>query len=207
MYPFDYQGIPLTHQKVVPGNTITSLSAYCYKYRVYRLNFDAGTAGNAIVVNDWVREAGGDAKPCGMVRYISAITGTWAGNDAAGYLLIDSWNGVAWSDGAKLQVAADATMADVNQPAAIVEATDAEYSLAGTLQFKQKLAQYALVIVYANTVLVGISGGKPDQTALIGIPLLAGSSIALSDHNAVTNFKCVDYVSQSASILQVEFFF
>ena len=118
-----------------------------------------------------------------------------------------SWTGTAWTNDEEIKVAAGATMANVNQAAAIVEATDAEYNLAKMLLYKGWLAKYALVVCYANTALIGFDGGKPDQTALIGIPLVANASIELRDHNAITNFKCVDYVAASASILQVTFCF
>ena len=209
MYPLNYHGRPLTSQKVAPANTVTSLSAYCYKYCLYKLNFDAGTADNAIVVGDWVVGAASGA--VGKVVYLSAITGSWAANTAAGYVLIDSWNGTAWTDGEKIKVAADATMADVNQPAAIVEASDAEYNLAYRLPYKGKLAACAFVKVYDATsthgVLIGIDGGIPDQTALIGIPMLSGDELWLEDYNSITNFQCVDYTASDASVVYVQFFF
>uniref|UniRef100_A0A6M3KZK4 Uncharacterized protein n=1 Tax=viral metagenome TaxID=1070528 RepID=A0A6M3KZK4_9ZZZZ len=203
MLNFEFLGLPLTHQKVVPGNTITSLSEYCYKYRIFKLNFDAGT--DEIVANDWV--VGATSGAVGRVKYISVTSGTWAGDNVVGYLLIDSWNGTAWTNNEKIKVAADATMADVNQAAAIVEATDAEYTLAGMLIFKHMLARTALVVCYANTALTDDTGGKPDQTALIGTPMVANASYLMKSYNAIKNFKAVDYTAASASILQVKFCF
>lgn len=202
---FSYDGIALTHQKVVPGDVITALSAYCYKYQVYRLNFDAGT--DEIVAGDWITDAGSPYAK-GKVLSVTVTSGDFgAGNDAAGYILFDSWDGGAWTNNQKIKVAADATMADINQVAAIVEATDAEYASVYRLQYKHLKAKSALVVVYANTALVGITGGKPDQTARIGTPMIANSSIRLKDHNAISNFYCVDYTSLSASIVQVDFYF
>ena len=202
---YDYDGIPLCHQKITPGNTITALSSYCYKYQVYRLNFD--DADSEIVAGDWLVEAGTGARAVAKVLYVSSTAWT----DGVGYLLYDSWNGVAWTDDAEIKVAAGATMANVNQPAAVVEATDAEYGLANRLQYKHLLARCALVIIYDATatdaVLIGINGGKPDQTALIGTPLVASSSIKLKDHNEISSFKCVDYTSGMNSVVQVDFFF
>jgi hypothetical protein len=204
MYPLNYRGVALTHQKVVPGNTITSLSAYCYKYRLYVLNYDAGT--DEIVDGDWV--IGASSGAVGKVVDVILSGGDWVdGNNAAGYLLIDSWNGTAWTNNEKIKVAADATCGDVDQAAAIVEASDTQYDSVYRLKYKDHLAQSALVVVYANTALIGIDGGKPDQTALIGIPMVANSSFELEDHNDIVNFKCVDYTASSASILQVQYFF
>jgi hypothetical protein len=121
--------------------------------------------------------------------------------------LIDSWNGTAWTNNEKLGMGADTTMADVDQVAAIVEATDAEYILAGTSEYKGMTARTAQVICYANTLLCGISGDTPDQTALIGLPLTAGSGLKLPDADAMAGFKCIDYASGSAGIAQVRFFF
>lgn len=205
MLNFSYVGLPLTHQKVVPGNVITSLSAYCYKYRLYVLNFDAGTAGNAIADDDWVYGVTSLTKA--RVRKMVLSGGTWAGNNAYGYCLIDSWDGTAWTDNEKIQVAADATMADVDQVAAIVEATDAQYDAVGMLPYKHKMARFAQVICYANTALISLTGAKPNQTLLAGLPLSAGSGISITDCNAITGFRCVDYVAGTASILQVTFFF
>ena len=203
MESYEYVGRPLTHQKVVPGNTITSLSEHCYLYKCHRLNFDAGT--DAIVAGDWV--IGATSGAVGKVLYISIASGSWAGDDAAGYMLIDSWNAVAWTNNEKIKVAADATCGDVNQAAGIVEATDVEYILAGRLQFKGKPAIYAYVVAYANTALIGVTGGKPDQTALIGTPLVANAVLEIRDPEAIKDFKCVDYTAASASVVQVDFFF
>ncbi len=200
---YDYDGIPLCHQKITPGNTITGLSSYCYKYQVYRLNFD--DADSEITVGDWIVGVGSGA--IGKVVYITSTAWT----NGVGYLLYDSWNGTAWTDDEEIQVGAGATMADVNQPAAVVEATDSEYGLASRIQYKHLLARCALVIVYDATatdaILMGITGGKPDQTALIGTPLVASSSIKLKDHNEISSFKCVDYTSGMNSVVQVDFFF
>lgn len=201
MYVFEDLGIALTHQKVVPGDTATGLSAYCYKYKVYRLNFD--DADSEIAAGDWIIEAGTGARAVGRVLYVSSTAWT----NGVGYLLYDSWNGTAWTNDAEIKVAAGATMANVNQPAAVVEATDAEYILADRIQFKRMTAKSALVVVYANTALTSRTGAKPDQTALIGTPMVANSSILLKSAVEMANFYCIDYTSGSASIIQVDFSF
>jgi len=201
MIVFEDLGLALTHQKIVPGNTVTGLSAYCYKYKVYRLNFD--DADSEIAAGDWLVEAGTGARAVAKALYVTSTAWT----NGVGYALIDSWNGTAWTNDAEIKVAAGATMANVNQAAAIVEATDAEYILAGRFEYKGLTAKSALVVCYANTALLGINGGKPDQTALIGTPMVANSSIMLKTADHMANFKCIDYTSGSASIIQVDFFF
>ena len=34
-----------------------------------------------------------------VLEYLVLTSGTWAGNDAAGYMLLSNWNGVAWTSG------------------------------------------------------------------------------------------------------------
>ena len=199
MLTYEYLGIPLTHQKVTPGNTITSLSEYCYKYRCFRLNFN--DADVEIAVNDWV--VGASSGATAKVRYI--YSSGWS--NGSGYAIIDSWNGTAWTNDEEIKVAAGSTMANVNQAAAIVEATDAEYDSAGVRIYKHLEARTALVVCYANTALIDDTGGKPDQTALIGTPMVANSSYLMKSYDAIKRFKCVDYTAASASILQVKFNF
>jgi hypothetical protein len=199
MLNFDYYGIPLTHQKIVPGNTATALSAYCYKYKLYRLNFD--DADTEIHVGDWV--VGASSGAVAKVRYITSTAWT----NGVGYALIDSWNGIAWTNNEEIKAAADATCANVDQAAAIVEASDAEYLLAAVKQYKDLVARFALVTCTAQTALANIDGGIPDQTALVGIPLWANSSFPIHDASGIAAFKVIDYTAGSASTIQVEFFF
>ncbi len=193
MLTFEYLGMPLTHQKIVPGNTATALSANCYYYQRWKLNFDAGT--DAIVAGDWI--VGATSGAAGCVVSITVESGTWAGDNVVGYLIIDSMVGT-FANNEKLKVAADATMADVNG-LAIPIPEDYDY--------KGMSAKAALVCVYANTALINNQRGKPDQTALIGIPMVANSSYILRDMNEIKTFKCIDYVAASASIVQVTFYF
>jgi hypothetical protein len=73
--------------------------------------------------------------------------------------------------------------------------------------YKNARAKYALMSCYANTLLTDDTGAIPDQTALIGTPLTAGSSYASHSYTAISKFKCIDYASGSAGILQVKFCF
>lgn len=191
-------GRALQHQKIVPGNTITSVSANCCTYKRWRLNYDAGS--DEIVAGDWIVEATSGA--VGKVLSIVLSTGGWgSGNDAAGYMIIDSKVGTFQNNEA-IKVAADATCAVVNEPV-----TGDATEVAEDYEHKGMLAKAMLVNVYANTALCAWDGGKPDQTALIGQPLVANSSIIITDENAIRAFKCVDYTSGSTSIVQLTFYF
>ena len=193
MLVFEDLGTPLTHQKITPGNTITSLSKTCYQYTRYKLNFDDGDT--AIVAGDWITGASSGA--IAKVVTVNADTSTWTNN--TGNLILDSWTGTAFTDNEEIKVGAGSTMANVN--GVLIPLNDTSYD------YKGFLAKAALVVVYANTALVGFTGGKPDQTALIGTPMVANSSIILRGYYAVSNFKCVDYTASSASVVNVDFYF
>lgn len=203
MFPYNYNGRCLTHQKITPGNTITSVSAYCYKYCVYVLNIDAGT--DVIAEGDWV--VGASSGAVGKVLKIDISSGAWASDDVVAVMLIDSWNGTAWTNNEKIKVAADATCGDVNQAAAIVEASDTQYDSVYRLGYKGKLACAAHITALTQTQLLGINGGKPDQTALIGTPLKDGGELWLYDANDIANIKVVDYAAGSAGLINIDFYF
>ena len=188
----EYFGSALQHQKITPGDVITSLSKYCYEYLRHRLDFDEGDS--EIVVGDWI--VGADSGAVAKVVEVHADTTSWTNN--TGYLILDSWSGTAFTNDEELKVAAGATMANVN---GVIKSLQDDYPNKGNE------AKAMLIVVYANTALVGITGGKPDQTALIGIPMVANSSMLLKDINSIRNFKAVDYTSGSASIVQLTFFF
>jgi len=195
MIIFDYLGEPLQHQKITPGNTATGFSASCYQYKRYRIDFDAGT--DELTVGSWI--VGASSGAVAKVLELGTLTGgSWAGDNAEGYVIVDSWNGTAWTDNEKIKQAADATCGDVN---GVIHQLEEGYP------WKGKMAKAALVSVYANTELVCFDGSTPDQTALIGQPMAAASSIILSDINAIKAFKTIDYTASSAGIVQATFFF
>lgn len=199
MITFDFDGLALTHQRVAPGDTLATLSSGCYTYKCYRLNVD--DADTQFYTGAWLE--GQSSGAIAKVVYISMSAWT----NGTGYVIVDSWNGTAYTDNEELGVAAGTTNANVNQPAAWREATDEEYSLAGRAEYRGLAAKSALVVVYANTALVDWTGGRPDQTNLIGTPMVANSSVKLKSYNEIANFKCIDYTSGSASIVQVKFYF
>ena len=194
----EYYGQALNHYKIVPGDVITSVSANCYTYRRWKLNFDAGHV--EIVAGDWlVCET--SAAVGKVVSIYDNLVGTWAADTCAGYLIIDSKVGT-FTDNKKLQVGATAEMAYVNEPTF----GDAE-ELQDDYPNKGNQAKAMLINVYANTALCSWTGGKPDQTALIGQPMVSNSSYVLTDINDIRNFKCIDFASGSASIIQLTFYF
>ena len=197
MFVLEYYGEALTAQKVVPGDTITSLSSEMYSYTERYLAFTSGGT-TAIAVGDWIVGATSAAKA--RVLAVTVSTGTFAGGDAAGYLIINSQHGTFQSENI---LVADGT----NDATIAANSRVCMYDEYVNKQFYKKNATAALVNVYANTALVDISGAKPDQTALVGQPIASGGNWMLRDAAAIRNFKCVDYTSGSASALQCSFFY
>jgi len=195
MLIFEYYGRPLTHIKLVPGNTITSLSSYpeLYRYTERTLAYTSGGT-TEIVAGDWIIGKTGSA--VAEVVSLTLASGTWAGGDAAGILRLRSQKGTFQSE--KIAVVAGTDEATITANSKVAQD---EYL------YKGLDAKAALVVVYANTALVGLNGGKPDQTQLIGVPMVANSSLLLRNIDEIKNFKCVDYTASSASILQMTFFF
>ena len=197
MFVLEYYGEALTHQKVVPGNTITSLNSEMYNYTERYIAYTSGGT-TEIVVGDWIVGATSAAKA--RVLSVTLSSGTWAGGDAAGYFILNSQHGTFQSENIKVAGGTnDATIASDTRLA-----TKDEYV---NKEFYKKNATSALVNVYAQTALVDISGGKPDQTALVGQPIAAGGNWMLRDPKAIRNFKCVDYTASSASTIQISFFY
>lgn len=198
---FEFDGTPLTRQKVVPGNTITSLSSYCYNYQAWRLNFD--DADTQFYEGAWLVGQSSGA----VAKVIYVYSSAWT--NGSGYAIVDSWNGTAFTDNEEIGVANGTTNANVNQPAIWRIATDEEMDLGANKRsiFRGMSAKSALVVVYANTALSDWTGGRPDQTALIGTPMVANSSVRLKSYDEIKNFKTVDYTASSASISQVLFYF
>jgi hypothetical protein len=140
---------------------------------------------------------------------ISALTGTttWAGGDAAGTMRLRSaFHAVTgtptWTSGENWKVAAGTNDGTLTSVPKIVARQDKDL----LFPWKQP-AKCALVTVLTNTALVAIDGSTPDQTALVGFPMKDGSSILLRDMESIINFKVIDYVASSASVVNVEFFF
>jgi len=197
MFVLEYYGESLTHQKVVPGDTITSLNSEMYTYTERYLAYTSGGT-TEIAVGDWIVGATGAAKA--RVLSVTLDSGTWAGGDAAGHFIINSQHGSFQSENLKVAGGTnDATIAANSRLCTYDEYVNKT--------FYKKNATAALINVYAQTALVDISGAKPDQTALVGQPIAAGGNWMLRDPKAIRSFKCVDYTSGSASTIQCTFFY
>ena len=196
---YEYYGQPLTHQKITPGNTATALSVNCYKYQEWDLPFDSGGT-HELVAGDWLVGATGAAK-CQIIS-IGTITGAWAvtGN-AAGTLRVKNYVGTAFVDNEVLNHDG-ADNATVN---GLANLADPSYDNYG------RMAKCALVVVTANTALINLDGGIPDQSSLVGLPMYASStvqsSIILRDINEIKKFKVIDYTASTAGYTWVTYFF
>jgi len=188
----DY-GIPLTSQKIVPGDTITSVDAGGFQYTERTLAYTLGGTV-AVVVGDQI--VGASSGAMATVVAVGTITGTWAGNTAAGNLTIKNQIGT-FTTAEIMKVAADATVATITANSTAV-ATD--------YRFKNKLAKVAVVQAVAQSALVCFDSSKPDQTLLKGWTLHAGESIVVLEE-AIQRIKVVDRVSAAASTVFIQYYF
>jgi hypothetical protein len=190
---FEDLGIPLTHQKIVPGNTATAIGSEFITYTERLLPFTSGGA-TEIVVGDWIVGATSTAKA--EVVGVTLSSGTWGGGTAAGTFRIRSQHGTFQSE--NILVAAGTNDATIAANSTVDP---------GGYTFKGMTAKSALVSVYAQTALVDVTGGKPDQTALTGVPMAAGASWTLRNKDQIRAFKVIDYAAGSASTVQITLFF
>lgn len=190
-----YLGIPLQSQKIVPGNTATAIAASIYRYIEYTLHIDAGT--DAIAAGDVITGASSGAMA--IVKSVTIESGAWADDDVVATLRIKSWNGTAFTDNEKLKVSADATCADVDGTTP-VECTD-------NYAYKRFTARHMLVSVKSQTVLMAVDGSTPDQTALVGHNLAAGTSYVIHDAQEMAQAKFIDAASGSAGTVIVTAYF
>ncbi len=194
---FEYTGKNMTVQKVVPGNTITSLGSEFYTYTERKLVFTSGGT-TVIAVGDWIVGATSTAKA--EVIGITLTNTDWAGGNAAGTLWIRCQHGTFQSENIKVAAGTnDATIA-ANSKQSIPD----EYIWP---TFRGQKAIYAMIEVTGNISLANWNGSKPDQSALVGFALPAISTTTLSNYDSIANFKCVDYASGSASTLTVFYYF
>lgn len=190
----DY-GIPMTSQKIVPGNTITAISSGAFQYTEKTLAFTAG--GTTVpVVGDVI--VGATSAAYATITGISALTGAtaWANSDAAGSFTIKNQVGT-FTAAEKLKIGADADIATVTANSAVV-ATD--------YRFKNALAKVAVIQAVAQSVLVCIDGSSPDQTNLKGWTIPAGGTLVVLEE-AIQKIKVVDRVSGSASTVFIQYYF
>jgi len=198
MYIFDYAGMALNHQKIVPGNTATGLSASCYEYREFNLLCDGVDAGStAPVEGGWVVDQTSGAS--GVIVSATLTAGAYGNANARVTLRLKS---VSLIFGQTNNVGYGA-----NTNHFTVRASTTQIPIPEDYTYKGMLTKAILVSVYANTALCDWNGSTPDQTSLIGQPMVANSSIMIQDANSIRSFKCIDYATGSASVVQVTFYF
>lgn len=193
-----YPGIPLTMQKITPGDTITGVSTYLYKYAEYEIGYDSGDY--AFLEGDII--IGATSSAMGVVRSVTVATGTVGGGTAAGKIRFHSWNGTNFTNNEKIKVAADNDVGDIDGTAP-TECAD-EYL------YKGLVAKAVMIRAITKTQLIGVSARKmkADQTSLIGIAQAATASpLWIYDASAIANITTVDEVSgQAGSTILLGFF-
>ena len=198
MYMYDYVGMALCHQKIVPGNTATGLAASCLEYLEFTLLCDGVDAGStAPVAGGWIvgQTSGGRA----IIISATLTAGAYGNVNARVTLRLRSVSGT-FASTENVGYGANLDHFTVRTGATQVPVTE-DYL------YKGLLAKAILVSVYANTALCVWDGSTPDQTSLIGQPMVANSSVMIQDANSIRSFKCIDYTAASASIVQVTFYF
>lgn len=193
-----YPGVPLTMQKITPGDTITGVSAYLYKYVEYEIGYDSGdytfAEGDIIV--------GATSSAMGVVRSVTVATGTVGAGSAAGKIRFHSWNGTNFTDNEKIKVAADNDVGDIN--GSVPTACTDDYP------YKDWIAKAVMIRAITKTQLIGVSARKmkADQTTLIGFALAATASpLWVYDAAAIANITTVDEVSgQAGSTILLGYF-
>ncbi len=197
-YMFDYIGQAGNHQKIVPGNAATGLSPSCYEYLEFTLLCDGVDAGSTEPASTyWI--VGQTSGARAVIVSATLTAGAYGNANARVTLRLRSVSGT-FASTENIGYGANLDHLTVRTGATQVPVTD-DYT------YKGMLAKAILVSVYANTALCIWNGSTPDQTSLIGQPMIANSSIMIQDANSIRNFKCIDYTSQSASVVQVTFYF
>jgi len=186
----DY-GIPLTSQKIVPGNTRTAVSAGGYQYVERTLAFTGGGA-TEVKVGDVICQSAGAIQA--VVTAISAITGTWGGT-AAGTFTLKNQIGTFVAGAIYVGAGSDEATVAGNSTAV---ATD--------YRFQNALAKVAVIQAIAQSALITFDGSTPDQTLLKGWTLAAGQSIVVLEE-AIQRIQVVDRVSGSLSTVFIQYYF
>ncbi len=203
MYMFEYWGSPKTFQRIVPGNNACGAISTSVYYNEWTVAF-TGAGTTATAVGSWI--VGATSGVVAEVVAITVATGTFAGGDAAGTMRLRSKyhpTGVTtnWTSGENWKIAAGSDEGTFTLLPKLSPRTDKSAFPIGTP------AKCALVMVLTNTALIDLDGGIPDQTALAGIAIKDGGSILLRDIEEILNFKCIDYVASSASVVDIQYFF
>ena len=192
IFTMDDYGRALTHEKIVPGNTLTSLNREMYVYTERDLVYTTGDTAE-IVAGDWI--VGQTSTAFARVVSITTDSGAWTGT-AAGTMRICSQHGTFQAE-------------DIGVGAAVDNCAIAANSVVVQAKYPNKglEARAALVAVLAQTALCAWDGSRPDQTSLVGISIGAGSSIMLTNIQHIRNFRCIDAAAGSASTINVAYYF
>jgi hypothetical protein len=189
---FEDLGHALAALKKVPGNTAATIPAGIANYTQYRLNFDDGDT--ELTVGSWI--VGATSGAVAKIVAVNADSESWTNN--TGYLYVDSWNGIAFQDNEEIKQAGTATAANVD---GILRPRTGPY------EFKGQPAKAAQIFVLAQTVLFCFDGSTPDQTAIIGLPIIANEKYLVRGEGNVRRIKFLDYASGSAGTVFIVFFY
>jgi hypothetical protein len=187
----DY-GIPMTSQKIVPGNTRTAISSGVFQYVERTLAFTSGGT-TEVKAGDVICQTGINA----IVTAISALTAgtSWAAGTAAGTFTVKSQVGTFAAGAIYVGAGSDEATIAGNS---VVVATD--------YRFKNALAKVAVVQAIAQSALITFDGSAPDQTLLKGWTLHAGEKIVILEE-AIQRIQVVDRVASSASTVYIQCYF
>lgn len=190
----DYLGEAKTFQKITPGDTVTTLATSTYRYEERNLAY---TSGGTYVMKVGDVIVGGTSAATAIIVARTIATGTDGGGDAAGVLRIKCQVGTFASE--NLNVAGNTNVATI--------AADSKM-IPEHYPFKHQYAKVLRVFnVTANVALAGVNGLYPDQTALVGVPILGADYLDFTDANEFQTLRVVDRASGSASTLNLVGYF
>lgn len=191
MNKFDMSyGIPLTHQKIVPGNTVTAIATNVKSYILRALRY---TSGGTYVMKAGDTIVGATGGATGVIVSRTIDAGADATGDAAGILILKCQVGTFQSENLNVEG---------NSNVATIAANSVAYT--GGTAHEGRAARAMLVTIESNDVQVTFDGTYPSQAATFyGHTLVEGDSLLLFGEDAVSGFRCVDRVSGSASTVKV----
>lgn len=191
MIVYDYIGTPLTFEKIVPGDTVTSPNSATMKTVSERkIEF---TSGGTYVVKKGDTITGATSAATARVEAVVLLSGSWAAGTAAGFLYIDSQSGALESE--NLDVGSNTNVATI--------AGDSVRILKGLD------AKGVYISVESAACHYTIDGTTPGQTGgnSYGHQIPAGEVVVILDPQAIKNLKFVDRTSGSASTIKLTCFF
>lgn len=195
MIVFDYIGKGLTYQKIVPGDTVTSIAASTYKYEERELAYTSGGV-YVMAVGDMI--VGATSSATAIITARTITSGTDAGGNAAGVLTIKCQVGTFQSE--NLNVEGNGNVATIAANSVAVQSPS---------PYQGQMAKSLLIVVESQTANIMFDGSLPSQSAnqSVGIPLAATQSYVLRNIEDIKNLKVVDKTSGSASTVKLMGFF